>query len=112
MPALQFATATANLASQNALLFLATHGPFSSPHPPLIDSLLKTLIDSWLWKMAHFKLSCELAGHDQDVMPSVMRRSSRCKRASHTAVAKCHTGERGRLQRTGRDPEFVSRLHR
>jgi hypothetical protein len=27
MPALQFATATANLASQNAFLFLATHGP-------------------------------------------------------------------------------------
>ena len=27
MLALQFATATANLASQNAFLFLATHGP-------------------------------------------------------------------------------------
>ena len=27
MPVLQFATATANLASQNAVLFLATHGP-------------------------------------------------------------------------------------
>ena len=27
MRALQFATATANLASQNAFLFLATHGP-------------------------------------------------------------------------------------
>ena len=27
MLALQFATATANLASQNACLFLATHGP-------------------------------------------------------------------------------------
>ncbi len=26
MPVLQFATATANLASQNAVLFLATHG--------------------------------------------------------------------------------------
>jgi hypothetical protein len=31
MPALQFATATANLASQNAFLFLATHGPIIGP---------------------------------------------------------------------------------
>ncbi len=30
MLALQFATATANLASQNAFLFLATHGPIFS----------------------------------------------------------------------------------
>ena len=42
MRALQFATATANLASQNAFLFLATHGPIfiassSSATPSLIQ---------------------------------------------------------------------------
>ncbi len=64
MLALQFATATANLASQNAFLFVATHGPIfiaSSSSATLTQKILQCGFQYRRWN--HWLDSSELLSH-------------------------------------------------